>query len=291
MDGKQDDIRAKNNVILLMILVIGFGFGATWVSVKGAKQSQKGREKWAYPLGVITVGGISSIRLSDHRRDPQEKISKDEENLLKQIVIEQTKENRKVILSDLDAMTHLLEECAARKRDESDQLRSDVLSSFELTTQVDLLGRPMEIHLNELRQQGDLKECIAPLVVSMQYLEFPARMMGISLEFTLRFEVRFLSDEEAMGRGFLYQLAEKKWQETLRSRRKEWLGCQGDQQCTLVFYNCEIDAINPKFLSEYEEAAKRRLKPKCDDELSSKQIAEQDKKAVCHQKLCKVVRR
>jgi hypothetical protein len=279
-----------------LVLVIFCGVASLWASMKETKQTQKDRERWAYPLGVITVGGISSFKLVDNLtkdktlefKDSQESIENDQS--LSEKIEEEQKSLKKTLFSAIDPMTRMLETCAARKRDNDEKLQSDVLYSFELSTEIDLNGKPLEIYFDELKGRGNLKDCIAPLIVEMQLLDFPARMIGISLQFTLRFEVRFLSDEEAMGRGFLYQIAEKNWQETLQARKRDWRKCEEDRDCTLVFYNCEIEAINTHSIGEYEEASKRRLKPKCDDRLSSKQMAQQDRRAVCQKKLCKVIR-
>jgi len=289
MEFKMGPIHGKKVVLVASgWLAIG-GCVLLFLNMGQGKEPRDGRSQWAYPSGVITAGRISDLKIDDYRdkdvksseraeTDPRENERKAFKNIL-----------RKDISRTVDQMLVELENCAAAKRGSIEDLNARNLVSFDLVTMIDPLGRPMDIEVSETRKKVDLKSCIAKMIVELQKLETPPRLLGVTLSLSLEFEVRFLPDEEAMGRGYLYQKAEEEWLETLKSNQKKWRTCEKDSDCTIVRYNCERDAINIQAIGPYEEAARKRRRPNCDESQRDQAQQVRNSQAICRKKICLII--
>lgn len=249
---------------------------------------------WAYPYGVIIQITIDKLSISDlfvNNEQPKKnsseeaKSAKEARELVRNREAEIAKLKR-ILVEPLRQMEGDLEVCIGRKRIESVDLKSSKRNiGFSLGTKFAVTGLPMEIDLVEMTGVKSFTECVAKAMVTLQAVRFPARMMGTSVALLLRIDVRFLTDEEAMGRGYQYQMAEDQWKKAYSEQNLIWKQCKSDGDCLIVNLNCEVDAINKASVADYEAKALKRRKPPCEPVGTSKKI-----QAKCRRGKCQVMK-
>ncbi len=226
---------------------------------------------WAYPYGVIVQVKIDKFAIQNH-------VQKDDHT-------EELAQLKRLLAAPLRAIESGLEKCAGRKRlENSDLKQSKLIWIFTLNTQFDVTGRTQEIDYSEITTTKIFADCVAQAILELQGVEFPARMMGTTIPLSLRIEVRFLTDEEAMGRGYLYQMAEAQWKKTYNAQEGHWKLCKADSDCVVVKAPCEVDAINRQSVSSYGEAASIRRLPPCEEESAASKLIAKCRKGRCQLK-------
>lgn len=249
------------------------------------------RALWAYPSAVIVTqdGGKVSlpekeVRLLDRptlshpeNQSPSPKghstSSKSRDPVT---TLTEKKLSEAALLAEKD-----LHACAAdlRARNPEEALKNPTLpirmtmpiAADGTVAYVDYEGRPVPPYF---------VECVSKIMLLLKETTFPPRLDQRPGMARLRLETRFLTEEEAQGRGYQFFAAEENWEKALR-QHPEWFRCKKSSDCVTSNERCEIRAVNQQHVEAYAAAMQKRQKRFCPSPPEPALYP-----ASCHHKVC-----
>jgi hypothetical protein len=231
--------------------------------------NEAGRKRWAYPAGVIVTqdGGKVSEPAADStdpktpgtasdsskkREEERQFHTVPKESATEKALREAALAAEKELLSCAESLRARIPETVLVKPTISLRLIMPIAADGTVAF-VDYEGRPVPPYFIE---------CTSKNMVFFKSLVFPPRLDQRMITAKLRLEARFLTDEEAQGRGYQFYAAEEKWEKTEREH-PEWFRCHSKSECVTSNERCEIRSVNEHHLQAYIQAMRERQKRFC----------------------------
>jgi hypothetical protein len=245
------------------------------------------RAHWAYPLGVIVTqdGG----KIQEPKKAPEEAPrTKDGQSPKEQRLspkelhtVPQESPTEKFLRQAAKDGEQILRTCAEELRaNKGEMVRTKPVMTLHLLLSIAAHGRVAAVEYQERSIPPFFLPCASKNQDFFKGVAFPPRVDQRTILARIRMEIRFLTDEEAQGKGFQYFAAEKKWEQSLKEH-SYWFDCNKHSDCIVATEACERRALNAKYLQEYQEAIRLRVKKSC-----GKKEDSSPRSALCQRRHC-----